>query len=69
VVTTETPHALVTGDTVDIAGHADSAPDLNGSHVVTVTADDTFTVDVNVTEAGTGGTVQLATVSLGLVAL
>lgn len=41
-----------------IAGHSGSTPDLNGEHLATVTGDSTFTVPVNVTVAGTGGTAQ-----------
>lgn len=58
VVNTSTVHGLTTGDTVTIAGNTGSTPDINGSHTVTVTDTDSFTLDgVNVTVAGTGGTV------------
>lgn len=56
VITTSGAHGLTTGDTVLIAGHSGSTPDINGSHVVTVTAPTTFTIAVNVTADGTGGT-------------
>lgn len=58
VITTATNHGLTTGDTVTISGHISVTPDINGEHVVTVTADTTFTIAVNVTDGGTGGTVQ-----------
>lgn len=49
-------HELVTGETVLIAGHTGSTPSINGTHVVTVTGATTFTIPVNVTVGGTGGT-------------
>lgn len=57
VITTATDHGLQTGDSILIAGD-NSTPSLNGGHTVTVTGDDTFTIDVNVTNAGSAGTVQ-----------
>jgi hypothetical protein len=56
VITTGAAHGFTTGDTVTIASHAGSTPLLNGDHVLTVTAPTTFTVPVNVTIGGTGGT-------------
>ncbi|MCH8902060.1 MAG: hypothetical protein IIC88_07145 [Chloroflexi bacterium] len=56
VITTSAPHLLVTGDTVEIAGHSGSTPNINGIHTITVTAPTTFTIDVNVSTGGTGGT-------------
>jgi len=56
VITTATPHGLTTGLTTTIAGHVGSTPDINGAHVVTVLTADTFTIPVNVTVGGTGGT-------------
>ena len=56
-ITTATAHGLQTGDSVLIAGD-NSTPALNGGHTVTVTGDDTFTIDVEVTTAGSAGTVQ-----------
>src|SRR5690606_11419235 len=47
-VVTSSNHGLVTGQTVTITG-SDSTPSLDGSHVVTVTGVNTFTVAVNVT--------------------
>lgn len=56
VVTTPVPHLLATGDTVLIAGVATSNPTINGERTVTVISPTTFSVPVNVTVAGTGGT-------------
>jgi len=57
VITTTVPHGLTTGDTVLIAGHAGSTPDINGEEAVTVTSTTTFTVVQNVSVGGTGGTI------------
>lgn len=56
VITTSVPHELTTGRIVTISGHIGSTPPLNSKHTVTVTGTTTFTVPVNVTVAGTGGT-------------
>jgi len=56
VITTATPHGLTTGDKVLIAGHAGSTPSINAEHVATVVTTTTFTIPVNVTVGGTGGT-------------
>jgi hypothetical protein len=58
VVTTVTPHSLVTGTTYTIGGTT-TTPTVNGSQVVTVTGSTTFTVPVNVTsgQAAAAGTV------------
>ncbi len=60
-ITTTAPHGLgSTGSTalVRIAGHVGSTPSLNNEYTATVTGTSTFTVPVNVTVAGTGGTAQ-----------
>lgn len=57
VLTTTEPHGIVSGQTVTIAGHTGSTPALSGVYVATRTGDATFTVPVNVTTGGTGGTV------------
>lgn len=62
VITTGTAHGLTTGQTVTLVGD-DSTPSLNGSHVVTVTGAETFTVPVDVTSAGSTGWVVPATAS------
>jgi hypothetical protein len=56
VITTAVDHGLLTGDTVIIDGHTSVTPEIDGEHVVTVTAEDTFTIDVNVTADGVDGT-------------
>jgi len=51
-------HGLTTGDSVTIAGHITAVPDINGVHVATVIDTLNFTIPVNVTTGGTGGTVK-----------
>jgi hypothetical protein len=66
VVTTAVAHGLTTGQVVLIAGVADSDPTINGERTVTVISPTTFSVPVNVTVAGTGGTlVKCSTVNGG----
>lgn len=55
VVTTPVPHGLTTGDIILISGVSTSSPTINGSRTVTVISTTTFSVTVNVTVAGTGG--------------
>jgi hypothetical protein len=55
VVTTPVAHGLVTGDVVLISGVVTSSPSINGTQTVTVLSPTTFSVLVNVTVAGTGG--------------
>jgi hypothetical protein len=59
-ITTVAAHRLTVGSTplMRIAGHAGSTPSLDGEHTATVTGTTTFTIPVNVTIAGTGGTAQ-----------
>lgn len=64
VVTTPVPHGLATGQVILISGVSTSSPTINGERTVTVTGANTFTVPVNVTTAGTGGSfVKCSTVS------
>lgn len=49
-------HGLTTSDEVIIAGHSGSVPDINGRHTVTVVDPTNYTIPVNVTTGGTGGT-------------
>ena len=58
-VVTATGHGLTTGNSVIITG-SNSTPSINGTHTITVTSPDTFTIVVNVTVQGTRGTVTLA---------
>jgi hypothetical protein len=61
VVTTTVAHGLIPGDVVNITG-SNSTPSLNGNQLVTtVPLTTTFTVPVNVTIAGTAGTVKKLT--------
>ena len=60
VITTPVPHGLANGQLVLIAGHSGSTPSINASHVATVVTPTTFTIPVNVTVGGTGGTVVMA---------
>lgn len=66
-ITTAVPHGLTTGDVVIIAGHAGSTPSINGQATVTVVDPTNFTIGVNITVGGTGGTVTEVT-SNGFVA-
>ena len=50
-------HNLVPGDTVTIAGVSNSTPSINGTHTVTNVSGNSFSINVNVTSGGTGGTV------------
>lgn len=65
VITTSAPHGLTTGDVVVISGHSGSTPAVDGQYTVTVTSTTTFTVPVNVTVGGTGGTVSKASSQSG----
>lgn len=57
LITTDAPHGLIDGDSILIAGD-NSTPSLNGGHTVTVVSDTTFTIPIEVTNAGSAGTVQ-----------
>jgi len=56
VITTASPHGWATGTLVRIAGHVGSSPVINADYTITVTGASTFTIPVNVTVGGTGGT-------------
>ena len=66
VITTSTPHGLTSGDSVNITG-SNSTPATNGDYVVTVTDSTHFTIPINVTGAGTTGTVVKTSSRLGCV--
>jgi DNA-binding XRE family transcriptional regulator len=68
-VITTAANTFKTGDTVTIADHTSVTPDINGDRVATVTAGTTFTIPVNVSDGGVGGTAVLAGASIGLVRL
>lgn len=65
VVTTPIAHGLTTGDVIFIAGVITSSPTINGQRTVTVISPTTFSVPVNVTTAGTGGTLVKASTNAG----
>lgn len=60
VITCPVPHGLTNGQTVLIAGHTGATPDINGERVATVIDETTFSIPVNVTVGGTGGTLVRA---------
>lgn len=62
VITTAIAHGLVTGETVFFENHPSTPPLSNTSQVVTVLNATQFTVPVNVTAGGAGGTMQRTTV-------
>lgn len=62
-------HQFQTGDTVTIAGHVGSTPDINGSRVVTRINGTTVSIPVNVTGGGTGGTMTIDPASVTIAAL
>jgi len=68
-ITCPVDHGMVNGEIILITGHSGSTPSLNGGngYAITSTGLKTFTIPVNVTGAGTGGTYQKVS-SLGLTA-
>src|SRR3990167_7674215 len=57
-VITATAHGYANGDTVVIAGHSGSTPSINNTrYTITYIDDNSFSIPVNVTVGGTGGTV------------
>lgn len=65
-VITAPAHGLITGDVIYISGHTSVTPDINGERVVTVTGVDTFTIPVNVSDGGTGGSFKKLTQTNGV---
>ena len=65
IITTSLAHELSNGQTVLIAGHVGSVPDINGTHVVTVLSPTTFSIPVTVTTGGTLGSVVLNSARTG----
>lgn len=53
-VITSASHGLTTGDEIEIYG-SNSTPSIDGTHEVTVTDANNFTIDIDVTSAGTVG--------------
>ncbi len=57
VITTSAAHGFLTGEYVSIVNHTGSTPSINAAHhKIIVTSGTTFTIPVNVTVGGTGGT-------------
>lgn len=56
VITTSEDHGIVGGQVVTIAGHTGSTPAVDGSYVATRINATTFSIPLNVTVGGTGGT-------------
>ncbi len=65
VVTTPVPHGLTTNDLILIAGNITSSPAINGQQLVTVISPTSFSVPVNCTTGGTGGSFVRANSSNG----
>ena len=65
VITTDVPHGLADGQRVLISGHSDSTPDINGEYVATVISATTFSIPVDVTVEGTGGSLVQANSTKG----
>lgn len=60
VITTSANHPFANGDVVNIQGHTGSTPAVSGSYTISNVTATSFTVPVNVTTGGAGGTVGLA---------
>lgn len=54
-ILTATAHGMVTGNVVRIFGHTGSTPDINGFHTITKVDNTNYTIPINVTVGGTGG--------------
>lgn len=65
IVTCPVAHGLTTGQIILISGVVDSDPTINGERVVTVIDPLTFSVLVNVTTGGTGGSFVLCSTVAG----
>jgi hypothetical protein len=59
------PHGLVTGDSVTIAGNITSSPSINGDWPIIYIDPTHFSVPVNVTVGGTGGTATKTSTDFG----
>ena len=59
IITTTVPHGLTVGGSTQkvlISGHSGATPSINAEHVATYISATTFSIPVNVTVGGTGGT-------------
>lgn len=68
VIATAT-HKFVSTDTVTIAGHTGSTPAIDGDRVATKINATSFSIPINVTVGGTGGTARMSATALGIVRL
>jgi len=66
---TTAAHQFVSTDTVAIAGHTGSTPAIDGDRVATFVNGTSFTIPINVTGGGTGGTARLSPTALGIARL
>jgi len=55
-VITCTGHGFSDGDTVRIEDHSSATPDINGTYTITYINENSFSIPIEVTDAGTGGT-------------
>jgi len=62
-------HKFVTNDTVTILGHTGSTPAIDGDRVATFVDTTHFTIPINVTGGGAGGTARLSPTTLGIARL
>lgn len=69
LITTPTPHGLVNSDQIIIQNHVGSTPNINQTiYAITYVSPTSFTIPVNVTVAGTGGTwIQLSSNGQGTI--
>lgn len=59
VITTTAAHRFTNGQSVILSGHTGSTPTVDGTYVLSAVTTTTFTVPINVTVAGTGGTAMV----------
>lgn len=67
-IVTAAPHGMVTGDSVVIAGHTGSTPAVDGTYTITFVSATEYSIPVNVTTGGTGGTSTKTSTNFGLAA-
>lgn len=60
VITCSANHPFANGDVVNIQGHTGSTPAISGSYTISNVTATTFTIPVNATVGGSGGTVGIA---------
>lgn len=65
IITTAAPHLMNDGDTVTIAGHTGATPAVNGTYTVNVIDATHYSIPLNVTVGGTGGTSQRVFQTIG----